>query len=160
MFEVEAILFPQPFIDGHAVIVAIQHGLDIAAIEVQKELATPTSTWTHKPLIEIDAVAFTRDIGTDDPIYGFVNNGTVAHPIPSAPKAVGSLRYAKGGTPKTQPGVITARSGSKGTDIRFAKIVQHPGIQPRLFDETIGTSWENDDKLSNIIQGEIDKIIT
>jgi hypothetical protein len=78
-------------------------------------------------------------VGTDNEIYGYVNNGTRPHPI--FPVRAKMLRFQWGGkgsyTPKTAPRVIGSRSGGPSGPIVHRPYVQHPGTEARHFDEEI-----------------------
>jgi len=112
---------------------------------VLKDFQKTVETWEHK-------VEFTKQIslrggpsllvGTDDPIYGMVNDGVPPHPI--VPKlAGGMLVFKKGYKAKTTAGVIGSVAGGKfGSYTRRKEIPEHPGNEPRKFDVTIYGTWQ------------------
>ena len=78
-------------------------------------------------------------VDTDNEIYGFVHEGTGPHII--KPKKAKRLRFQGTYTAKTVPGVIQSRSGGPSGEVRFAGIVQHPGIKGRFFSKPIKKKW-------------------
>lgn len=114
------------------------------ADEIETDFAFTTSTWDHQPKFEkeidtTDGIAVL--VGTDDEIYGYVNDGTRPHTIEPVNKSV--LRFQAGYTPKTSPGSMTSKRGGSFGDFVYAKSVRHPGIRPRNFDKRISKEWES-----------------
>ncbi len=74
-------------------------------------------------------------VGTDDEIYGYVNDGTRAHIIKArrAPR----LAFKTGFTPKTTPRQIGSRKGGVSGNLVRPKQVRHPGTKARKFSKTI-----------------------
>lgn len=100
-----------------------------------------TATWSHN--VTFDTLADVRDdgsfevmVGTDDAVYGYVDQGTRAHTI--VPKGPGyPLRFQRGYRAKTVAGVIGSKSGGKfGSETR-AWSVRHPGSKARRFTQMI-----------------------
>lgn len=111
--------------------------------EIKKDFQACVKTWNHK--VEFEIIKSLKGgptvlIGTDDEIFGYVNNGTPKHDIPAQNPA--GLFYADGYTPKTQVGVIGSGKGGKFGKIRgHGMIVTHPGIEARKFDVIIADKW-------------------
>ena len=112
---------------------------DIAALaerEAMRRYQRTTSSWDHRPQFEsatdYTATTVSALIGTDDPIYRYVDRGTKAHTI--APKGPGyPLRFRSGYQAKTRPGVLgSGPGGASGSWVR-AMSVWHPGTKPRGF---------------------------
>lgn len=129
---------------------AFRAALQAAAKEVSHELVLDfretTRSWKTKPKFEaIVSVEPNVEIlvGTDDEIYGYVNDGTEPHTI--RPKGNYPLRFQWGGKgsyrPKTKPRVIgSTPGGSFGPEVHLP-VVHHPGTKAREFDATIQKKW-------------------
>lgn len=120
------------------------NGLRAAAKAVEKDYKLTTATWEHKPTFEtVIALGSTKAeflVGTDDPIYRYVDEGTKPHLI--LPKKATRLHFFAGGSAKTKPGVIGSSSGSKGNREVFSKGVFHPGTKARNFSKLINAKHE------------------
>ena len=119
---------------------AVRAAMDDAKDFALGRFRKTTATWEHA--VDFTATA-TREgyiIGTDDPIYGYVDDGTSPHVIAAKPGKM--LAFSVGGRAKTQPGVIGSGAGARGDTRVFAKVVQHPGTAPRGFTEIIGREAE------------------
>ena len=114
------------------------------AERVKREMLTDfritTASWAHQVDFQglVDSYAdgsFTVLVGTDDPIYGYVNSGTRPHTI--VPVRAKALRFQWGGKgsymAKTTPGVIGAHSGGSSGPIVYRQGVHHPGTKARGF---------------------------
>ena len=111
--------------------------------EMIKDFRLTAETWEHKPVFQSQISLIGGPsllVGTDDEIYGYVNNGTPSHVI--QPKLASVLSFQTDFTPKTVPGVIGSKSGGKSGPRRRAKAVQHPGFEARKFDDTIQKKWK------------------
>lgn len=110
---------------------------------IEADFRATTATWEHKPAFEkiVDTVASPVQIlvGTDDPIYAFVDMGTRPHAI--FPRNAKVLAFPSAYSAKTSPGVIGSSGGGSSGSTVFAAYVQHPGTAPRNFDETIARKW-------------------
>ena len=109
--------------------------------DVTKEYEKTTASWRKKPKFET-MVGLGRPpggasvfVGTDDEIYGYVDKGTRPHVI--RPRRARFLRFQTGYKAKTRPRHIGSGPGGASGPVRFAKVVHHPGTQPREFSETI-----------------------
>jgi hypothetical protein len=87
-------------------------------------------TWQHIPkferIVEVTGDTVTVLVGTDDPIYKYIDLGT-------------RVRYATmtpGFVAKTRPGILGSRAG-KGGVLFISKKHPKPGIEARRFTETI-----------------------
>lgn len=123
----------------------LRNGLDLRAImtqeldngaeELLRRYKKTTATWDHQPDFYIISTAFTRSIRTQDKIFIYVDRGTPAHTIPAG--NIGFLQFRQGYRAKTTPRVISSKKGGEYGKYVRKDIVQHPGIQPREFSETI-----------------------
>jgi len=100
---------------------------------ILRELRLGVSTWKRQPAFEVKTQGESTTIGTDNPIYGYVNDGTKPHVI--RPKKAKRLAFYAGGfVSKTVPNRLQARTGRvANTNPVFAQGVQHPGTQARDF---------------------------
>lgn len=98
-----------------------------------------------------------RTVGTDDRIYGYLDDGTKPHEI--RPRRKKALAFRGGGyRAKTSPGVLGSGSGgASGPVIVRRKPVQHPGTAPRNFAETIARKY--DGVVQKIVQDGIDEAV-
>ena len=122
-----------------------------AGTPMKQDFVKTTDTWEHKPKFEV-SISLKQPgpsvlVGTDDEIYGYVNDGTKPHKIPKVPKVKGALRFRWGGKgsykAKTKPRIIgSAPGGPSGPWVSF-KQVQHPGTKARKFDEVIQKKWRS-----------------
>lgn len=119
---------------------AVENALDGAAKGALVDYRVTTQTWEHKPDFTIEAPTENeRIVGTDDPIYGYVDAGTKPHVI--VPKRAKVLVFGPGARAKTRPRVIGSTGGSKGGAPVVAHRVNHPGTEAREFSETIADKW-------------------
>lgn len=113
---------------------------------IKKDFERTTKTWKHKVKFTIVKAIPTNLgrveilVGSDDPIYRYVNEGTQAHVI--LPKNATRLRFPSTYTAKTVPGVIDARQGGPSGNDVFSKGVIHPGTKARNFDDAIAKNWQ------------------
>lgn len=77
---------------------------------------------------------------TENEVYYYVNAGTPPHPI--EPKFAPALRFLSDYAAKTKPGVAFSYPGGARGDVVFAKYVEHPGTEPRKFDEVIAKEMQ------------------
>jgi hypothetical protein len=118
---------------------ALTKAANEVADEMVVDFAFTTATWKHQPkferLVQVGPDQIAILVGTDDEIYGYVNDGTRPHPI--YPKRAKRLRFQPVYTAKTVPGSMTSRAGGPSGPFVYSMGVQHPGTQPRNFDEKI-----------------------
>ncbi len=106
----------------------------------ERDLKSTVKTWNHK--VEFEVVEdrsggdYALTAGTDDKIYGYVNDGTKPHVI--RPKKSRFLRFQGGYTAKTRVGIIGSRPGGASGDSVTAQKVNHPGFPGRNFITVIG----------------------
>lgn len=135
---------------------AIKNALDGAAKAAQVDFNVTAQTWQHKPAFTIDSPSdFSRVIGTDDEVYGYVNSGTRPHVI--KPRNGKVLAFGSSFSPKTAPRVIGSGGGSKGGGTVFSRGVNHPGTDAREFDQAKAEKWT--DLLPQTIQRAIDSAL-
>ncbi len=118
------------------------------SIEMVLDFRETTRSWKHKPkfeaIVSVDPNVEVL-VGTDDKIYGYVNEGTRPHII--RPKRARTLRFKWAGKgsyiPKTKPRVIGSTPGKQTGPEVHRLVVHHPGIkEPREFDVTIQKKWQ------------------
>lgn len=101
----------------------------------KRDLESTVRTWRHKPTFTVEVIRLRNSVvivaGTDDPIYGYVDQGTRPHII--RPRRSRYLRFQVGGRPKTRAGVIGSQAGSAGDSWRTEFFVLHPGTAKRDF---------------------------
>ncbi len=109
-------------------------------------------TWEHQPRFITTAGAthtiFFLEIGSDSPIFHWVDKGTPSHLI--VPVQASILAFQGGYTAKTVPWMFGSGQGGPFGDTVFAKVVWHPGIEPRRFTEQVFNiiKWEGPDIMS------------
>ena len=122
---------------------AIMRGAESYAKELLADFEKTTETWEKG--VEFEKIVDYRPkgpeifVGTDNEIYGYVNDGTRPHPIfPVRAKALAFQWGGKGSyTPKTTPRVIGSRAGGPSGPMVHRPYVQHPGTEGRHFDDEI-----------------------
>lgn len=126
---------------------AVRSGLQEAAYEAEVRYRNTVRTWNRKPDFSTTRLReYELVVGTDNEIYGYVNHGTEPHVI--APRDPGgTLAFQSGYQAKTVPNVAFSRSGGAFGEYVHAKEVQHPGTEPRNFDQTIA------DQLQSLMPG-------
>lgn len=118
---------------------AIEKATYKAAGLLLRDLEATVRTWDKKPTFDLtitrDGSDYSVTAGTDNEIYGYVDQGTEAHPI--VPKRSKYLKFSSGYRAKTRVGVIGSyNGGSFGSDV-FSRGVLHPGFPGRKFTEKI-----------------------
>lgn len=107
--------------------------------EMLRDFRRTTDTWQHKPefqsMVDVSGANVTVLVGTDDPIYKFVDQGTRAHII--EPKRARALAFQGRYTPKTMPRVLASVAGGSSGKTVFRRFVIHPGTKPRHFTDEI-----------------------
>lgn len=135
---------------------AIRAAMDAIAKQAKAEFEKTTATWNKKPDFAIESPSeFRRLVGTDDEIYGYVNDGTRPHLIvPHGRRMV----LFPGGQPKTAPRVISSGTGSPGQKVFTTGPVHHPGTEPREFDEAIAEELESTfaEQIQRAIDGSVE----
>lgn len=118
---------------------AVEVGMRQAAEAVKADFETTTQTWEHAVTFTITGEPTALTVGTADPIWQMVDEGTKPHII--VPRRGRVLRFAVGGSPKTRPGRLTAGSGTKGGIVVIRPRVNHPGTDARNFTAIIARRW-------------------
>jgi len=125
--------------------------------KVVKEYQGTTKNWKHQ-------VAFTGrmsesgmrtmiEVGTDDEIYGYVDEGTgqaagrggkykIEAGYYTGKSNKKALAFPSVSTPKTTPGSLKSGMGKKGKVDTVRRKVMHPGIKPRDFSKQIKKKME------------------
>lgn len=110
---------------------AVQKSADLT----MRDLQATTRTWKHKPkfaiFVDENATGFMVSAGTNDAIYGYVDEGTKPHDI--KPKRSKYLRFSSGYKAKTRVGIIGSQEGGSFGDSVFSQGVHHPGFPGRHF---------------------------
>jgi hypothetical protein len=114
-------------------------------VALKADFRLTTATWKRKPVFNtkmgMPNTGAYVEVGTDDEIYGMINDGTPAGVIlPTAPNVV-ALKMPRTYIAKSLPGVLQARVGGERDGYMYARAVWHPGITPRRFDVTIANIW-------------------
>lgn len=120
---------------------AIETALDMAAEDIRVDFGVTTQTWNSRPDFEIERIPDGRKIFTDNPVYGYVNDGVPPHVI-TAKNSPKMVFFAEGFKPKTKPGKIASYKGKTASrNLVMPVKVNHPGIQAREFSEVIKKKW-------------------
>ncbi len=107
---------------------------------VKKEYEKTTKTWKKKPEFEMLIGLTGKDasvlVGTDNEIYGYVDEGTEGHYVPKT--GVATMKFRPGYKAKTKPKQIKSyKGGAFGNKIVRRGRWWVKGIQPREFSPTI-----------------------
>ena len=112
--------------------------------KVVKEYQKTTRHWKHKVAfsgrIFEKGIATTIEVGYDDKIYGYVDEGTRPHII--RPKRAKALAFPSVFAPKTRPKSLVSTAGKSGGATVFAQEVHHPGSKAREFSPQIKKKME------------------
>lgn len=138
-------IIPDKKYNTAAVRAAIDSEINAVANDMLLDYELTTATWKRDVKFVKD-INVTRDkqeilVGTDDEIYGYVDEGTKPHKI-RPKKAGGTLAFPSEFAPKTQPGHMVASKGFSGGKTAFAKEVNHPGTKARKFTKNIQKKWQ------------------
>ena len=105
-------------------------------------------TWKNKPTFTSKISLhnpLSLEIGTEDEIYGYVDLGTKPHIIRAhTDKGLFFTGRITKGEPKTEPNVIQAFPGKRGTGLTNIMQVNHPGNKPRNFSKIIGKTYKTE----------------
>ena len=119
---------------------AVKQGMRAAGEEAVSILEGYTKGWSKPPTFEVVAVSDGVIVGTDDEIFGYVDEGTKPHVI--VPRKAKVLRFNPHGG-----------NGASGGAV-FTKRVNHPGTAPR--DYTGKALKQVQDALPTIIASYLD----
>ena len=113
--------------------------------KVVKEYQGTTKHWKHRVAftgrMSERGMVTTVEVGTDDEIYGYVDEGTKPHTIrPKRPGGV--LAFPSVSAPKTKPGSLKSGAGKSGGPTVFTREVHHPGTKARKFSKQIKKKME------------------
>jgi hypothetical protein len=133
--KIEAII-PRKF-ETDQITQAIQAEIMKLAKDMKRDLEATTETWdaSDKPTFSSPRINrrgrdLSIEITTNSALWAMLNNGIPAHTI--TPKQAKALKFQPWYMPKTTPMRLKSRAGGqRGGNPRFAKAVQHPGVQPR-----------------------------
>lgn len=138
--KAEAII-PNVVNDPDAFLKFARAGLKRVSSQVRRDFKKTVSTWDKKPKFSVKRVIKDNLViysaGTDDEIYGYVNNGTKPHVIkPKPSNKKGLLFFKTGSIAKTTPNTLKSKSGGFAGSSKMvaARQVNHPGTKARRFD--------------------------
>lgn len=141
-------IIPDKKYNTAAVRAAIDSEINAVANDMLLDYELTTATWKRDVKFVKD-INVTRDkqeilVGTDDEIYGYVDEGTRVgkdkYPIP---KKIGKpLAFPSQFIPKSQSGHMVSGKGYSGGPFVVVKQVMHPGIKPRKFTKNIQKKWQ------------------
>lgn len=144
--ELKAVL-PKKF-NVKAFDIELSKSLKKIADDIEKDFILTVNTWSRRPKFDktVKPASIARgtkevkiNVDTADVVYGYVTRGTGSHVITA--KEGRLLQYAIDSVPKTRQRVIGSSSGSPGSIFYREPEVVHPGIRPRMFEETIAEKW-------------------
>lgn len=107
----------------------MKKAMRILGKRAEKELKRPAKTWDHKPVFDIEITEEKAQIITEDPPYGYLDEGTQEHLITGKP----NLAFSSEFSPKTAVGSLNAVAGNKGAIDTVVGTVRHPGNEARDF---------------------------
>jgi len=115
--------------------------------DLRDDWESTVSTWVNAPVFDVEHAAMVGSdivgtVSSDNPVLGYVNNGTVPHLI--FPVKAKALRFFSSYQAKTSPGVIGSSAGGSSGDPVFSQGVHHPGSQGRAFDQAIADKRQAD----------------
>jgi hypothetical protein len=137
----------KPYNPSKSIQTHIRKAVNDTLTTIQKDFQRTTRTWKtsvifviHKSVVSGNTLS--GSVGTDNKIYGYVNDGTRAHII--RPKRARALRFRTGYRAKTKYRVLSSSSGGAYGAYAYAQVVHHPGTKPREFDVTIADMRQRD----------------
>lgn len=135
---------PELVLDSHLVRFAIHQKMERKTKpDLLREFRKTVEGWENAPRFQSEVehvINLLTRVFTESERYFYVNNGTSPHTI--TPKSGGLLRFQTGYRAATSPKVIGSRKPQRFGPQISARIVHHPGSEPRLFDETIAEAYE------------------
>jgi len=150
-------IIPKSMFNAKSMATVVTNTMNAAAHGARVDFRVTTRTWKTEVDFKIDNVTpYVRRIYTTNRIYIFVNFGTKPHVI--RPKNKKILAWKGGGRAKSRVRKIKSNKGraGRGSTI-FARVVHHPGTEPRAFDEEIVAKWQK--QLPELMQRAIDSAI-
>jgi hypothetical protein len=129
----------------------VQKEYEAIAKDIQFDFEQTTQTWKNEPkwerIVDIQPTHIAVLVGTDDPIFQYVDKGTRPHDIEgkkTASNPSGRLAFMTTGfQAKTSPESLSSSYGvSAGPPLVRPQVVHHPGTKPRNFTKKIQKSWK------------------
>lgn len=130
------------------------NALRSAGRAIRKDFEGTVEHWEQKPRFEIKiSLSFNIAPGpsvqvfTEDELYRKISEGT-GGPYPifagiyTGRSDKETLAFPRPFVPKTTPGSLNTTQGFIGGEIVNVPYVEHPGIEPRKFDEQVKEKWE------------------
>jgi len=118
---------------------AAKLGLQDAAEAALEDFESTTETWSHGVKFTMKEQSDGYLVGTKDDIWNMLDSGTRAHIIVA--RRAKRLRFGVGGSPKTRPGFVGSTGGSRGSDVKYAQRVNHPGTKARAWSKLIASKY-------------------
>ena len=113
----------------------LKEAVSISALGAKANFKKTTRTWNTQPRFGIEVTrmkdSFSAEIGTNNLIYKWVEEGTRAHPIDAVNAP--SLAFNTVFVAKTVPGRLSSRRGRSSGPIARPQHVDHPGTTAREF---------------------------
>lgn len=132
-------------LNQNAMLKALVKEAEKVANDIELDFEATTATWEHdvdfEKTVDVDGGGISVLVGTDDRIYGYVNNGTEEHYI--FPVRAKALAFQEGYRAKTVVGQEVSRQGGPFGDVVFRDWVLHPGTEARNFDQAIEKKWRS-----------------
>lgn len=125
---------------------AIEQALDNAAALALAGFQSSVSTWEHKPEFTVTREPGKRTVATNDPQYGWINNGTAVRYATMTPDFL----------PKTKPGFLGSGTGRGGV-LFVNRNRPRPGIEARRFDQLV--LEQIDPQFASLVQAEINRAV-
>jgi len=123
----------EPFLDGAAIVRAVENSLSEAAASAKTDFGATTRTWDSQPDFTIDSRPGVREVYTTNDVYGYLNRGT----------AVRRAVMVGGFRPKTRHRYIGSNKG-KGGVVFISKKLSLPGIEAREFDIAVKEKMDDE----------------
>lgn len=126
-----------------AMLAELEKAAETFSIDLLSEFELTTAFWERKVkferLVSVGPTSIDVLVGTDDEVYGYVNEGTEDHYIPTygKPLAFQSIYVAK-----SSPGRIASNKGGASGPMAFSQGHWVSGIEPRDFDAQIAKEME------------------
>lgn len=103
-----------------------------------------TVGWSRRPSfgqsLTQQSSKIAMEVYTNDRLYALINEGAPRHDIPAKPG--GWLRFRSGYRSSTTPGQLQSRRACRSGPYWKARIItDHPGFEPRKFDELVAEEY-------------------
>lgn len=122
----------------------IKAGMKTTQGRIAADYNSTISTWDHRPgfdkRLSMTNTRARTSVTTNDPIYGYVHDGTRPHII--RPRRARALAFQSGYRAKTTPGSIKARGGGPTGTAVIRPFARHPGFAGRNFTPVIADNQE------------------